>query len=350
MIKLGLKTRLVTGVRVQARIKLARLLGLSEEDFASRIQEVEANPLFARLAGAGVLHVQPHPDVRFASRALDGRHLQASEDSLGDLIDAEGEFARLMRKVGQDRFEACFMGEASSSDAERAALCGISVAEARKLREFLDQLYVRSEFQAATAAPSKVYSAVAGIAIDAGRPEVAFFNREIWKGRYRLDDERYAAMKASIEPADVVEIEQFIRQLDLISIRQTTLYRVVKAVVRRQTAYLTSGDPDKRVPLSQRELAAELQVAPSALNQLIANKSVELPWRLEAPLKALFPSRKVLLRDRLYDLAIERPNAGDDALRGELRRLYGTMLSRPTMIQYRKELGLGCAGQRQRVH
>lgn len=348
MSKVRLSASLRVGPRVQARIKLARLLELPESEIAARILDIEADPLFRRLAEAGVLSVQPFRRVRFTTRAMDGRHLRAADDGLGDLIDGGGELAGLMRKVGQDRFEACFLGEARLSDAQRAKTCGITQAEAKALREFVDRLYVRSEFEAAEprVASATVYTTVAGIVIEAGRPVLAFFDREVWKGRYLVDQERYSELKTRLAPEQAAETEQFMCRVNLIAFRQTNLYRILEALIGAQASYLSTGDPDKRVPLTQRKVATDLKVAPSVLNALIANKSVELPWRLEAPVKALLPSRKTLMRDRLYDLAIERPEAGDDALREELRSLYGAALSRPSIIQYRKELGLGGCGQR----
>lgn len=334
--------------RVQARMKLARLLELPESEFAARIVEIEADPLFGRLVEAGVLAVHPFQRARFASRALDGRQLCASDDGLGDLIDGDGEFAALMRRVGQERFETFFLGDAEVSDGTRAEACGISRAEALALREFVDRLYVRSHFAATEdhAAAAKVYSAVGGVSIEGGRPMLAFFNREVWKGRYVLDKERFSESKAEFSPWEAAEIERFMSRLELVAFRQTTLFRVLEALIEAQAAYLLSGNADDRVPLTQRQLATDLSLSPSVLNRLIGNKSIELPWRLEAPLKAFFPRRKTIMRDRLYDLALEQPEAGDNRLRGELYRRYGTMLSRASLIQYRKELGLGCAGQR----
>lgn len=276
-------------IRVQARIKLARLLELHESAFESRVREIEADPLFRRLSEAGILSVEPMKHVRFAARALDGRHMRASDDSLGELLDGDSSFAKLMKKVGQERFEASFLGEAGLSDADRAAACGISQAEACSLREFMDRLYVRSEFDYAEdrSAPVTVYSSVAGITLEGGCPVLAFFNREVWKGRYRMDQERYLELKATLPPRQAAQMEQFMCQVNLLAFRQTTLHRVLEALIEAQSAYLKTGDPDQRVPLTQRAVAARLGVSPSVLNQLIANKSVELPWRFEIPLRAL---------------------------------------------------------------
>lgn len=82
------------------------------------------------------------------------------------------------------------------------------------------------------------------------------------------------------------------------------------------------------------------------LNRLISNKSVRLPWGLEAPLKVFVPSAKIMARERLHDLAVASPALSDEGLRVEMRRVHGLSLSRRSISQYRKELGLETSGLR----
>lgn len=330
-------------IGIQARIKLANLLELPESQFESRIREIEAHPLFCRLRAAGVLSIQTLPLAHYAQRTFEGHYLRASNDGLAELLNGDSKLAKLITRVGRQNFEECFLKNDSLSDGDRANVCSISPSEARALREFLDQLYVRSEFISPQdhAAAATVYSSVAKIELEDGRPVIGFFSREIWKGRYTVNQSRYLNYKATLKHGEATRIEQFIRQVELVTLRQTTLYRVLETLITSQKTYWVSGNPVQRRPLTQRETAIRLAVAPSVLNRLIANKSVETPWHLEIPLKTLFPNRKTILRERLYDLAIEHPNVGDNALREKILHLYGTRLSRSSIIQYRKELGLG---------
>ncbi len=348
MIAIKPRTATRTSLRTQGRIKLARLLESSETAIEARVREIEADPMFRRLSEAGVLSIQTLPRARFMAPACQGFQLRSTEDGVAELLDGNGDVARLIKRIGREKFETCFLGDGGATDAERARVCGISQVEAQSLREFMNRLYVRSEFQGTEAQgePAKVYSSVAGISLEAGRPVLNFFNREVWKGRYHRDEVRYSEWKATLTPREASRIEQFLRQVDLLAFRQTTLYGVLELLIEKQADYLASGDPARRRPFTQREVAARLKVAPSTLNHLIGNKSVETPWRFEIPLKTLLPSRKAMLRDKLYDLAIHRPEVGDDMLRQELRRLYGAKISRPSIIQYRKELGLGGCGRR----
>jgi DNA-directed RNA polymerase specialized sigma54-like protein len=105
--------------------------------------------------------------------------------------------------------------------------------------------------------------------------------------------------------------------------------------------YFVSGDPGQREPLTQRSVSEKLDMLPSVFNRLISNKSIELPWGLETPLKTLFPSRKSMLLDRLHELIREHPSSTDEELRTLIARIYGAKLSCRSIAQYRAELGLG---------
>ncbi len=184
--------------------------------------------------------------------------------------------------------------------------------------------------------------------MDGKRPVLAFFNREIWKGRYKIDAEMREHLLTTLPKKDAKLLKKFLGELELLDRRKTTLYRVLEALIQDQENFFVSGDPAQRQPLTQREVSRKLEIDPSVLNRLISNKSIELPWGLEAPIKMLMPSRKSLLKDRLYDLIQEQPGATAEVLSKRLHRLYGTKLSESSIVQYRAELRSG-NGRRQRV-
>lgn len=345
-----MRLRLATtaSLRVQGRIKLARVLEMPEREFEERVRELETDGLFRRLLETGVLRIQPYSQARFFARRFDGRELRVSNEGLPELLDGKGDLAKLIAGIGRQRFEDFFLKDETLSDEERATRSGIAVRDARRLREFIDRLYVQSEFEspAAQPVPSVAFSAVAGIELQDGRPVLGFFNREIWKGRYRVDESRRAALQASLPPAETRRLDRLVQKAELLNRRKTTLYRVLVMLTEAQAEYLATGDLERRRPLTQRAVAARLSVATSVLNRVIANKSIETPWGMEIPMKALLPSKKKLMRDQLYNLALENPESSDGALRAELGRRCGAKLSSRSITQYRKELGLGVAGQR----
>lgn len=346
---MGFRTTVSAKLGLHGQLKLARLMEMSERDFESRIREVEASPLFARLLKAGAVRLEPYERSRFAARRFGGWDLKTSSEGLPDLLNGNGEMVQLIQRVGQERFEECFLKDDELSDEDRARSSGITPAQARQLREFVNRLYIQAEFEspAAESATPKVFSAVAGVEVSDGKPVLGFFNREIWKGRYRVDSDKYALLKGSLPQKESQRLEQLLRQLEFLDRRKSTLYRVLEALLEQQADFFVTGDPDRRRPLTQRALASQLEVTPSVLNRLLSNKSIQLPWGLESPLRTLVPSAKSLLRDRFHGFALAHPDLPDEALRRELERAFGAKLSRRSIAQYRKELGLGGRGRRQ---
>lgn len=343
-LRLGSKT----SARVHGQMKLARLLELPERDLERRVREIEAGELFRALLDAGVIALETPPHARFAARRFAGHGMRTSGEGLPELIDGKGDLARLMLRVGQDLFQECFLGEASLPDDERARRCGLSRDEARRLREYVDRLYVQEQFESASPAPAaeSTFSAVAGIAIEDGKPVLSFFHREIWNKRYRVDPDKQKMWLRPLAAKAAGRADALLRELDFIDRRKTTLYRVLEALISEQADFLTASDPERRAPLTQKALAERLGIAPSVLNRLIANKCVELPWGLESPLGVFVPSRKALLLGRLHDLARKNPGLSDEGLRAELAKSHGVALSRRSIAQYRKEMGLSGGGRR----
>lgn len=333
---------------VHGQLKLAHLLKMPERTLAEQVRELEADPIFARLRDAQVLSVDPYPAARFVARRHAGRELGPAAVGLGDLLDGQGRLARLIKRIGQLRFEECFLGDASHSDGTRAQICRISVAEARELREFMDRVYIQTEIEGTslTAAPHVVFSAVAGIEISKGVPIIAFFHREIWKGRYDIDQDRLGRLNDSLPPGEREGLRRFLRRLEFVDLRKTTLYRALETILKMQADYLKSGDRMRRRAFTQRDLADQIYSSPVVIHLLISNKSVRLPWGLEAPMKSLLPSSKSLQLENLAELATRQPDLSDEGLRREMERSFGARLSRRSIAQYRKERGLGGRGLR----
>lgn len=330
--------------RLQGRLKLAKLLGLREEEAEAQAWKLESSPLFKRLRSAGVLSRSPFPKAYFAAQRAVGLRLSAPSHGLGELLDGRSDLVALMRRVGEKRLREHFLGESRETDAQRAKACGISAGEAAGLRGFVDELYIRTEFEPAAPAQAQAYSLVAGLDAEGGG--LRFFHRDLWKGSYRVDETRLRLYLQSLDAAKRGKTERWLGRLEFLERRKTTLYRTLESLAQAQAAYLSSGDPLKRQSLTQRALSAALGVDPSALNRLIANKAVELPWGAQAPIKALLPSAKALARERLELLARERPQDSDEALRQELASRHAIYLSRRSIAQYRQDLGLPGRGRR----
>ena len=347
----GFKHTAAAGARTSAALlgalKLAHLAGMSEEEFEKFLKELEGGRVFQLLKNSGAINLAEFPSARCAARKYAGYGLKLSCGDLPELADGKGDLVKLMQGIGQEKFEACFLKDAARSDAERAEACGISAADAGRLRDFVNRAFIQAEFEGAAEAPaSKVFSAVAGIEIKDGVPELAFFHREIWKGRYKVDGEKLARLLPGLEPAERNRVEKTLRRIEFADKRKTTLYRALEILISVQADYLASGEPGRRRPLSQRTLAKNLEVDASVINRLVSNKSVQLPWGMEAPLSVLLPSSKDVNLERLYAIAAGKPGLSDEGLRAELKSRHGVDLSRRSVAQYRKELRLAASGSR----
>jgi len=337
-----LLTTVKTTPNLAGQLKFAQLLESSEKNFERGVRELEANPLFGLLRQLGVLNVEPYSKARFASRRFTGQELRISSGSSVDLVDGRSDRVRLIESIGQESFETCFLRDESPSDKETAFRCRITLSQVRDLRDFVDKLYVHAEFDhpVQQTPTENTFSAVAAIEIDQGRPVLGFFNREIWKGRYQIHEGRRQEYLESLPHRQAKKTASFLRELEFVDLRKSTLYRILEILIETHATYFSSRNPADRRPLTQQTVAERLQTSPSVVNRLISNKSLQLPWGLETPMKNLFPSSKSLMRDRLFDLASANRLYRDKDLRHHMARLHGAYLSRQSITQYRKELGL----------
>ncbi|MDD2805661.1 MAG: hypothetical protein PHV33_08910 [Elusimicrobiales bacterium] len=336
-----------TSASVLGALKMAQMAAMSEEEFAKTLKELEGGKVFELLKSSGALTLSEFPSARYAARKYAGYGLKLSGGGLPELADGSGDLVVLIQGVGQEKFEACFLKDAVMSDVERAEECDISVKDAERLRDFVNRAFIQAEFEGQAEAPAAaVYSAVAGITLKDGEPELAFFNREIWKGRYKVDPDKLAQLLPGLDLAERSRVEKLLRKVEFADKRKTTLYRALEILISVQADYLATGEPGRRRPLSQKTLAKNLEVDPSVINRLVSNKSVEMPWGMQAPMTVLLPTSKQVNLERLYALATEKPHLSDEGLRGELKGRHGVALSRRSVAQYRKDLRLAASGAR----
>ena len=164
----GFKLTASAGARTSAALlgalKMAHLAGMSEEEFGEFLKEMEGGRVFQLLKTSGAINLAEFPSARYAARRYAGYGLKLSGGDLPELADGNGDLVGLVQGIGQEKFEACFLKDAVLSDAERAEECAITVADAARLRDFVNRAFIQAEFEGAAEAPaSKVFSAVAGI-------------------------------------------------------------------------------------------------------------------------------------------------------------------------------------------
>ena len=323
------------------QMKLARMMSISESEFAATQDKLEQSLLFSLLKIAGVICLSEFPRARFAAKQFGGYGVKSSVSGIGGLIDGNGDLVKLIQRVGQEKFETWFL-KSDASEVEVAEKCDLTLDEIRKLRDFVDKVYIQSEFEQTgsepSAQPEQVLSAVAGISIENGKPVLSFFHREIWKGQYAVNQQKLAKYLHAVPADDADKAKTIISKLEFLERRKTTLFSLLEILLKEQKTYFISGEPSKRKPLTQRELSRDIGVDPSVLNRLVSNKSVQLPWGLEAPLSALIPSAKQVNLELLYKIIEAKPDFTDEQLRKEMESRHSVKLSRRSIAQYHKEL------------
>ncbi len=328
-------------------LKMAHMAEMPEEEFGKLLKELEGNRYFRLLKASGAINLAEFPSARYAARRYAGYGLRSSCGDLPVLTDGKGDLIRLIQGIGQEKFEVYFLRDAPMSDIERAEECSISVKDSERLRDFVNRVYMQVEFEGVVEAPvSKVFSAVAGIQIENRVPVLAFFHREIWKGRYKVDGDKLSELLRGMPDSERAGVEKVLKRVEFADKRKTTLYRALEILISTQADYLLSGEPERRLPFLQKTLAKNLGVDISVLNRLISNKSLQMPWGTEAPMSVLLPSPKKINLARVYALAVENPGLSDEGLSVELKVQYGIELSRRSVAQYRKDLALSAGGER----
>lgn len=334
----------VSAQALHGQLKLGQLAAMTEKQFSVTQAELEHSPVFSLLKTAGVIRLSEFPRARFAAKQFGGYGVKLSSGGgIASLVDGNSEVVGLIQRIGQEDFERWFL-KSDDGDADAADACDLTFEQVKQLRDFVDRVYMQAEFESTSpepdVAPAPVFSAVAGIAIEDGEPVLSFFHREIWKGRYSVDEEKLAGCLSALSPKEARAAKSIVSKLVFLERRKTTLFRLLELLLPAHREYFLSGDPKRRKAMTQRELSAQLEVDPSVLNRLISNKSVQVPWGVEIPLGELVPSGKDIAKGLVCELAEKNPGLSDEKLRLLLEETHQIELSRRSIAQYRKDLGL----------
>jgi DNA-directed RNA polymerase specialized sigma54-like protein len=93
------------------------------------------------------------------------------------------------------------------------------------------------------------------------------------------------------------------------------------------------------LPLSQKELALRIGIAPSSLSRAIKYRTIETPQSREVTLKSFFPGPKnfkmVLLKKVIET---EMGLSSDIQIQSKLAEKYGVNISRRSVVNLRNEL------------
>jgi hypothetical protein len=342
-------------VALQGRLTAVKWISMSEPEVAREVLDIEADPLFGRLmyASAGrrpVLHRRRWPASRLHSGFYELNEASSASPgsaSIQDILEAHKRLLKSIRRIGPENFERYFLyGEDRLPLGEICSRLSLKENEAREMLDLVLEVGARSEFFRPPPPPGQGRHCIARIEIDARDPENLFFQflSPHWaRGRYEVDYEKLEQWKRenSLASEERRRLRRLLNRIELLNMRQDTLFQILSRIVSAQSAFLRSRLRHRMRPLTLRELSRRLGVAPSTVSRAVGGRCVELPWGVEVPLKSLLSGQRsvvlaILLRWRANGEIPE--SATDERLMRRLANECGISVSRRTVNECRRKL------------
>lgn len=343
-----------------ARLQTVQLLQMSEREIAKLIQEAETDPIFEKLLYPDeprwkVIRFQPNPRTRLSPSFYEMNEetlLEGARPEAAQVISEGREALAIIQRMGQGNFETYFLRAEKEMDrVGMAKSLGLTESEVQQVRDFLLTYSIQSEFfdpsTKASITAGKSVVRLTRLSLDSqGEAVFEFGSPLLARGRYDIQYERLQGLLKGNElsPQDRRHLKALVRRLEFINWRQNTLYRILDFVCHAQRFFLATQDASKKTPITQRQLAKRLAVAPSTVNRAIQGRSLVLPWGEELLLEDMFCSRKHLCQSVLENLEGEDPafeKRTDRDLQEELRVRLGFPVPRRTVNSYRRSLAGG---------
>jgi len=335
--------------KLLVRLEQASLLEMPEEEFNKLTAEVESSPLFKKLSRRErVISYQRYPKTDLSPRFYQlNEEIAAGTDTLDieSLLSDKEAVIRRIKKIGRENFERYFLyPEPGVSVEEVARDCNLELAEVEKINSLINDFSIMSEFYNPSALSSEHgihYSKVASVERGAEGFIIGYLSPYYARGRYSIDYERFEELRGSgaITGAELKEIRQLFKRLELINSRKDTVTRILQGIVEKQAPYFESGNGKAVLPFSQKELAERIGLAPSSISRAISGKSLETPLGEEKALKDFFP-RPRMFRKELVKQLLETGEKfpSDEAIKAKLEQTFGVSISRRSIADLRKEL------------
>ncbi len=342
-----------------ARLEQANLLEMPEEDFHKLISEVENSLLFKKLyRGEKIIRYQ-----RFSRTDISSSFYQLKEETVADkgsfdvesLLLNKEHLVHQIQKLGLEKFKRYFLyPEPELTVEEIAQECGLDVSEVQQIDSLIDKFSILSEFyNPSTLSSGGIhYSKIASIERGPEGFVIGYFSASFARGRYSIDYGRFEELKRSraFTETEAKEAKQLFKRLELINSRKDTVTQILRDIVEKQALYFESGDLKALLPLSQKELAKKLGLAPSSISRAIRGKSLETPWGKETPLKDFFPRPRRFKKELIKRLLeYESESLSDEAIKAKLNEEFGVSISRRLVASLRKELKFPPAWKRKRA-
>lgn len=346
---LNLKTR--QRMALLGRLRMADWIEMPEKEFSKEIEKIEKDSLFQMLFfGKGefksVIRRQRWPHSRMSGSFYEvNEQITAGRErvEVEEKLDARTSLVSKIRKIGVEAFEKYFLhADEPFTIEEISRRTGLDMDDVRAVYDLLLEIDVQSEFQGKDRAPAlaRSYSCLARISLEGGKPSFEFFSSHWARGLYQI---RYDLVEKWKEKGVLAadqrrKLPRLLKRIETLNLRQSTLFRVLESIMKLQLEYLTTRSESKMMPISLRQLASRLDLAPSTVSRALCGRSVRLPWELEVPLIRLVPGRRKVLREILAGWLSEDSSKTDEHLAGRLKEEYSIKVSRRTVNAVRNEL------------
>lgn len=353
---------------LQGRLTAAKWISMTEPEVIREITDLEAEPLFRKM----MFDSQGYRPIlrrrRWPASSLHPGFYELKEEiapggESGDvqgLLDRHKKLVRLIRRIGVQDFERYFLyGEDGKSLPEICEAVGIALEDGQRILDLVLEVGAHAEFFRPAKLPEGAgifYHCVAAIEQDTREDENLYFRflSPHWaRGRYMIDYEKLEEWKAGarLEPKQNRRLRQLLKRIELINMRQDILFQILSRITTEQSSFLRSRLGYRRRPLSLRELARRIGVAPSTVSRAVGNRSVKMPWGEELPLKRLLTSQRIVIMSLLSEWN-DRDELGagvtDEKLMQRLAGEAGITVSRRTVNECRRRLLGGSGGSKRR--
>lgn len=157
--------------------------------------------------------------------------------------------------------------------------------------------------------------------------------------------------------------------------REKTIIDVLRKIVSAQEAFFLTGDKRRLVPLTQQQIARELDIHESTVSRTVAGKYVQCQWgtfeiqyfftnsvavkpqsqpaassQFDVSASSGAPATREGVKDCIKELLTENAAKGiklsDQKISNLLHAKYGISVARRTVAKYRKELDIGSSYNR----
>ncbi len=336
----------------------ADFLQMSDLDFHKLVLEIEQNPLFVWLyQQEKLIHYSRFQGTDINAQFIDIENHILSGGSYPDIeaiIAEHPEILEIIRDIGNEKFKRYFLFPERNYSLEEIAIeCNISIPEINTINVLVNEFSILSTFYHPPGATTQmlVYTCLARIEHNNKGFSITYHSPVYARGRYVIDYEKIQTILEDriLDSIDIVEVKKLLRKLEFVNNRKNILQRIISTLIIKQSLYLKSGEKNNLLPFSQKELAREIDAAPSSVSRVVRMKSIITPWNEEIPLIKLLPNLHDFKKELVKRFLEDEPGLkSDEAIRCEIEDRFGVHISRRSISKLREELHIKPKGIRRR--